>query len=63
MAAGSVYLYRAAPGSLTGVQKVLNCGTQNSPQKIAGTDQWSFLVADPVYVYGVFGNEIRRAPR
>ena len=63
MAAGNTYLYRSSPGALTGVQKVLKCGTQNVPARIAGTDQWTFLVADATYVYGVFGNEIRRAPR
>ena len=63
MAVGNTYLYRSSPGALTGVQKVLKCGTQNMPSKINGTDQWSSLVADAAYVYGVFGNEIRRAPR
>jgi hypothetical protein len=63
MAVGSTYLYRSSPGALTGVQKVLKCGTQNAPTKIAGTDQWSFLVADATYVYGIMGNEVRRAPR
>jgi hypothetical protein len=63
MAVGDTYLYRSSPGALTGVQKVLKCGTQNVPSKINGTDQWSFLVADAAYVYGVFGNQIRRAPR
>ena len=63
MVAGSTYLYRSSPGALTGIHKVLKCGTQNVPLKINATDQWSFLVADATYVYGVFGNEIRRAPR
>jgi hypothetical protein len=63
MTAGSVYLYRSSAGALTGVQKILKCGADNTPQKLAGTERWSFLVTDEVYVYGVFGDEIRRAPR
>jgi hypothetical protein len=63
MTAGSTYLYRSSPGAITGVHKVLKCGTHNLPVKLASTDQWSSLVTDDTYVYGVFGNEIRRAPR